>query len=396
MSDPSTEASGSRGLRRTLIVLVVLALAVAGVLYGLRAIQPVAIVEVVGGGPALDARSGSVTVAEDYSMDLKTEQPGRLLAEDFNLEPGESVREGEILARLDAKELQLQYDKSKTDYDAMVESNAVNHTDELNLAAEKKALANDRIELDQGRISQTDYDKYDLSYKLDVQNAALHRIAIRQNEADAKNALEVLQDQIGRMTIRAPFDGIVKSVTAHPGDLIDRGNAIATLMTRKMRVISSISDEDFAKIRVGQDASVEFLPYGNWIFRATVAQILPAADPQTQRHQVYLNVVLPPDKPIVPGMNGEVSITVDRHHARTVVPRRAVFSFDGDSVYVVDDGIVHRRPVQKGFVWDRGVEIVKGVNPGDAVIVEDLEDFREGERVRAQAIPSDVFSKVVK
>jgi hypothetical protein len=56
---------------------------------------------------------------------------------------------------------------------------------------------------------------------------------------------------------------------------------------------------------------------------------------------------------------------------------------------VVVDGRVELRRVKKGFVWLRGIEVLDGVAPGEQVIVEDLEKFHDGSRVRVREIPVD-------
>ncbi|MGH7994989.1 MAG: efflux RND transporter periplasmic adaptor subunit [Opitutaceae bacterium] len=393
MSGSSSKVGAGRFVRRLALGILVAALVVAGADYALRVIQPVAIVEPVVSGPAIDAKAGSVTVSEEYSMDLKSELGGRLLAKDFNLEPGNRVNAGQILAQLDATDLRLALQRSQIDFTAMEDRFKTDRTDELNLEAAKKDLANYRIELSQGRISQADYDKRELAYRLEEQGEKLDEISRTHDLAAARNGLEIQRNQIGKMTVRAPFDGVIKAVYAHPGDLIGAGTPIATLITLKKVVKGEISDEDFARIRPGQSASVIFIPYGNFIFGAKVTKILPTADPATQRHMIYLDVDIDPAK-LVPGISGEVSVVVARREARTIVPRRAVFSYDGDSVYVVRDGVVRRRSVVKGFVWAKGVEILQGLEPGEQVIVEGLEDYRDGERVRTQLVPSDVWTKV--
>ena len=178
-------------------------------------------------------------------------------------------------------------------------------------------------------------------------------------------------------TIRAPFDAVVSDVYKHPGDLVGPGESIATLITTEKVVEGKISEEDFADIRLGQKASVMFLPYGNAIFDGSVTKILPTADPETQRHIVLLDVPIAPEK-LVPGINGEVSIVVGEHEARAIVPRRALFSLDGDHVFRGHGRPGRARAGEERLRLGRGVEILDGLQPGEQVIVEDLENFHDG------------------
>jgi RND family efflux transporter MFP subunit len=195
-----------------------------------------------------------------------------------------------------------------------------------------------------------------------------------------------------KMTVTAPFDGQISEVFAHPGDLIQPESPIVSIITTTRLVEAKISEEDFANIKEGQDVTVIFLPYGEFEYKGVVKKILPVADPLTQRHLVDLEITdnnLKPEQ-LIPGITGEVSIVVGRHHANAIVPRRALLN---QSVYVVKDGVVERRKVKAGYEWLTGVEITEGLAPGEQVIVEELENFSDGQRVRTQELPSDVFAK---
>jgi RND family efflux transporter MFP subunit len=182
----------------------------------------------------------------------------------------------------------------------------------------------------------------------------------------------------------------VSEVFAHPGDLVDPGSPIMSVITTNRIVEAKISEEDFANIRVGQPASVHFIPYGAFVYNGTVSKILPTADPETQRHLVDLNITDIKPELLIPGITGEVTITVGSRQAKAIIPRRALIN---DNVYVVKDGTVELRQVTKGYIWLTGVEILSGLEPGEQVIVEDLESFRAGDTVRTEELPSDAFSK---
>jgi multidrug efflux pump subunit AcrA (membrane-fusion protein) len=135
---------------------------------------------------------------------------------------------------------------------------------------------------------------------------------------------------------------------------------------------------------------VTFLPYKDFRYNGLETKILPTADPETQRHLVDLNITdIQPEK-LIPGITGEVTIEVGRRAAKAIIPRRALLN---DSVYVVKDGRVELRPVKKGYLWLTGAEILEGLEPGEQVIVEDLDSFRDGDTVRVEVLPPDAINK---
>jgi RND family efflux transporter MFP subunit len=177
---------------------------------------------------------------------------------------------------------------------------------------------------------------------------------------------------------------VVSAVFVHPGALIDEKSSLATLITISRAVEAKVSQENFAGIALGQKAIVRFLGHENDIFDATTVKILPTAEAETQRYIVHLEVNTKGRTDLlVPGLTGEVSIVVGERDADALVPRRAVF---GSSVYVVAEGRVIRRKVELGYVSLNIVEVTKGLQTGDLVVVEDIDKFRDGDRVSAEIV----------
>jgi len=185
------------------------------------------------------------------------------------------------------------------------------------------------------------------------------------------------------MTIVAPFDGVVSKVFARPGDLISGGAPIAILISTSRTVEAKISEENFSNIAKGQRASVRFLGYGNWLYDATVTKILPTADPETQRYIVHLDVKIEPEK-LIPGITGEVSIIVGERPSPANIPRRALFN--NTKVYAVENGRVRLRTIKPGYLSNTLVEVLEGLKAGDMVIVDQLDQFRDGDRVRTELV----------
>jgi len=96
-------------------------------------------------------------------------------------------------------------------------------------------------------------------------------------------------------------------------------------------------------------------------------------------------------QPLVPGINGEMSIIVDSHKAKAVVPRRALFSHNGDAVWVVKNGAIEERHVKRGFIWASGAEITEGLDSGEQIIVDELEKFHDGDKISIKMMPSDAL-----
>jgi RND family efflux transporter MFP subunit len=170
-------------------------------------------------------------------------------------------------------------------------------------------------------------------------------------------------------------------VSANKGDLINNKQALATLITLTRIVTGKISEENFADVQVGQKARVNFLGYHDEMFDATVSRKLPTAEESTQRYLVYLDVAIAPER-LLPNLTGKVAVVVGEHAAKALVPRRAIF--DGAFVYVVDGGRVVKRKVELGYTSLTVTEVTNGLEAGDQVILDNLDQFAEGDRVRVE------------
>jgi RND family efflux transporter MFP subunit len=360
---------------KLLAAAVLLVAAGWGVAYFLR---PVAQVAIVKRQPAPNAKPGSVIVLAEREADLKSEFGGRILRS--GLRPGRAIKSGEFLVQLDTRELELDIQKTENDVDVQEKRIAVGSPLDGQIENARDDLAAKERQYKLGSMSETDYVQQQRAVKQLEQQRALQKIEDQQRLETLKNTLSSERLQLERMTLTAPFDGFVSAVYADKDDIIGANTPIAHLITASRLVEAKVSEEDFADIRVGQKASVRFLTYGDPPSNATVTKILPTADPETQRYVVYLAVDIDPGK-LVPGITGEVSITVGVHENALTVPRRAV---SGHSLYVVNGGTVELRQVELGYTSLNEVEVLSGVKEGEPVIAEQLDRYRPGDHVRVE------------
>ncbi|HEY4990214.1 MAG TPA: efflux RND transporter periplasmic adaptor subunit [Opitutaceae bacterium] len=371
-------------------VLVAIAVIVVAAVVVPRYLRPVAKVETVISGDAIDAEPGSLTVKEKYSMQMKSSVSGRVLNKDYKLEVGMPVKEGDLLVHLDTGDVEIAIEQVQAEYDAAKQRIALGSAEKYLLETAQSDFNNVERLFKMGQVSDSEYQKAHRAVETIMQRQAQEKVRDEEDLKTDENTLKARRREMEMMTITAPFDGVVSMVNAHPGDLIGSGAPIVTLITTDRVVEAKISEENFANIKEGQNATVTFLPYGEWLYHGVVTKILPTADPETQRHLVDINVTdIAPEK-LVPGITGEVTIEVGRRHAKAIIPRRAILN---ENVYVVKDGKVELRPVKKGFVWLTGAEVVSGLEPGEQVIVEDLDSFREGDSVGVQVLEPDAIGK---
>lgn len=360
------------------VVLVVLA--VAGY-FVFRNFQVTAIVKAVGRDTAVDAVTGSVTIFADGGMkELKTEAGGRVLK--ATIKPGSHFKKNDVLVQLDTAELDRDVEDAKRLYADARERVRLRREADVSLELAEKTLADAKRLKVTGTVSDEDIKRAERAKKAVELEQALLKLEEEKAEKDHKIAMDRAATQKQKMSVPALFDGTVEAANVVEGEIVNGGHHVATIFSSKRIVAAKISEEHFGRVKLGQKANVRLLTYGEQNYEAVVSELLPTAD-ESQRFTVYLDVKVDPEM-LKPRSTGEAIITVNTSPDALVVPRRALFN--GRNLFVVRDGVVELRQVEVGFVALNVVEIRKGVEQGEWVIVENIEQHRPGQRVRVKEL----------
>ena len=190
--------------------------------------------------------------------------------------------------------------------------------------------------------------------------------------------------------IRAPMEGLVTNIQTIDGELVAEGNELFTVSSRKNYLRGEVNEEDVGEVKPGMEANVQLYAYATRQFSAHVSSIQPAADPETQRYTVVLELENSPDN-LMAGMTGEMNIITGKHENVLIVPSRALLV---DQALVVKRGIVRTRTVKTGFRTLDFTEVVNGVSEGDHVVVADQDRLQPGRFVHQRMVEIPGESKV--
>ena len=215
---------------------------------------------------------------------------------------------------------------------------------------------------------------------------ASQRAAARKAVADAEAALEA-QRRLGTGTktvpVRAPFDGVVVSIGAAPGDRIPAGTAVLKLARLSgLRVLLGIEPSDSTAVRAGMPVRLSPVFDARRTVKANVAAVHGMVNPQTQLVDVVVRVG---SGDLLPGMRVRGEITLA---GRTgwAVPRSAVLRDGGGSyVFQVHDGVAQRVAVQIEGEGDTLLGIRGNLDPKLKVVVLGNYELSDGMAVREKA-----------
>jgi len=157
-----------------------------------------------------------------------------------------------------------------------------------------------------------------------------------------------------------------------------------------VRVRVGVPEAEIGRVRVGQPATVQIASLGGQSFDGRVDLVAPAADPESRTFPVRIRVPNPQHL-LRAGMIAEARIRADATVRALTLPGEAVVrdpqGITQVFVYFPEEQRASARRVEVGSVYGREVEIVSGLRPGDAVVVEGQFRLRDGSRVAARSAP---------
>jgi RND family efflux transporter MFP subunit len=396
--DDADRAAPPRRRRRAgLIVVAALVVAAAGAGWWLLRPRPaevaVAPVEQVAAGSAAGAvlnASGYVTARREATVSSKV--TGKVV--EVLIEEGMKVTEGQVLARLDdtAARAQLRLAEAQ-----LASARKAQAEIEVRIDEADKTLGRTRGLRSSGVVAQADLDAAEaadnaLKAQLEVQ---------RQDAVVAERVVAVRRQELDDTVIRAPFDGVVVSKDAQPGEMISPVSAgggftrtgIGTVVDMaSLEIEVDVNESYINRVEPGQRVEAVLDSYPDWHIPAHVITPVPTAD--RQKATVKVRVAFDQlDPRMLPDMGVKVAfLSAPAEGAagapaapRLVVPRAALRKDgDADVVFVLRGERVERRAVRRGAEAAAGVEVLAGLAAGDQVVTEGPATLADGDRVRVK------------
>jgi len=349
---------------------------------------------VVVAAPASGGVSGAVLNASGYVVarriaTVSSQVTGRIA--EVLIEEGAAVRKDQLLARLDAATSRAEVGLARRQLEAA----------DANLAEVQARLAEARRTLqrtvtlrERGLVAEGALD----AARAETQALEARLAASQAQRRVAQSGIQLRERDLADHEIRAPFDGVVISKDAQPGEMISPVSAgggftrtgIATIVDMDSREIEVDVNEAFLnRVVDGQPVEATLDAYPDWRIPASVIRIVPTADrtKATVRVRIGFQAL---DPRILPDMGIKVRFLDPARGAaeaatapRLRVPAAALQREGADAwVWVVEDGRAARREVRIGAERDGNVEIQSGLKAGETIVSPRVEGLKAGGRVR--------------
>lgn len=288
--------------------------------------------------------TGSLRAEE--GVELQAETNGKVVS--INFTEGARVRKGDLLLKLNDSELRATLQRA---------------THRLELAQIKESRLAKLFETNS--VNRQDYD------------VAASELSVQRAE------VALVEAQIAKLEIRAPFDGVVGLRFVSEGAFVNATTRVATLQRLdNLKIDFSVPEKYAGRIRIG--APITFaVAGGEHRSRGEIYAYDPRIDVLTRT--VLIRALCPnPEGRLLPGAFANVEVVLDQMNDALLVPAVAVVpGLSEKNVFVIEDGKAVRRSVETGLRTESMVQVISGLKAGDVVITSGLQQIRAGQAVRA-------------
>lgn len=273
--------------------------------------------------------SGSIEANEQ--VQISSEVSG--IADKIYFTEGASVKQGQVLVHINDVELRAQAVEAKT---------------RQNLAAENERRA--KLLLQKEAISQEEYDIASADFKT------------------AQAQTQLINAQIGKASIRAPFSGVIGLRNISPGTYVTPTTLITTLVnSSRVKITFSVPEKYAAQVK--NNSKIKFTVAGDATeYTATVYALEPAVDVATRTLRVRA-IADNAKGNLLPGTFANVKLQLSKAEDAYLVPTEAIVPVqDGKKVFISEKGMAKEVKIQTGTRTDANIQVIDGLKPGDTVI----------------------------
>lgn len=197
----------------------------------------------------------------------------------------------------------------------------------------------------------------------------------------AANKLALRRKEIGDARVLAPFDATLSWVNDRIGSGVEKGSQLAVLSDLgRYKVTAEISDNFISQFNVGNRVEVRI---GNTELKGTVSNIVPSVS----NSKISFTVFLDEDSgnSLRPGLKADVYVVTSIKENVLKIANRAYYSGPGEyDLWVIDGDKAEKRTVVLGESSSFEVEVLEGLNPGDRVIVSNMNAYKTKERMKVR------------
>jgi membrane fusion protein (multidrug efflux system) len=270
----------------------------------------------------------------------------------LNVEEGDTVKAGQVLARLDPDRPKLEVQRAE----AMLRKLEADLERSKNLF-DRKLIAADL------------YEK------------------LRFDVATQRATYDMVRLELSYTQIDAPIDGVVAQRMVKLGNLIQLNTTLFRIVdARELEAVLNVPERELATLRQGLAVTMEVDALPGKPFVGVIDRVSPVVDAGSGTFRV--TCAFESDGVLKPGMFGRIGVIYDQREDALTIPRTALLEDAGESaVFAVRDGAAVRVPIELGYINGELAEVRGGLNEGDSVVTAGKVTLRDGIKVEVLNAP---------
>lgn len=219
-----------------------------------------------------------------------------------------------------------------------------------------------------------------------VSDASPEYAQLNSQLEQAKKELEYAEKLFLGVPVISPLSGTITQKFIEAGSAVSAKQNLFTIVDFNSLIIkTSVSEDLFSKIKLGDKLKVKFNSFPEKEFAARVTLKYQQIDPVTRNFPVELKLTNG-SKDITPGMMAELELITDKKE-KTITVLNDVFIVnqkDEKIVYVIKDTVAHQRIVTTGISNEKFTEVISGLSLGEKIVVMGQELLKDGIKVMVQ------------
>ncbi len=303
--------------------------------------------------------NGEIQAAEEIGIPASVSG----VVEAVHFKEGDSVDESTVLVEIDVDRYRLGGDRAQAEFDRAKAQSDLAET-----------VYKSRLQLyEEGRKQKKDWvtDEQLATWRVDLEKA-------KAEQDRAKADLELARRDHRNSRVRPPIKGLINQKRVSKGEFVKPETVVAMILNvGTLHVRFTLTQLEASRLQPGQEIAFEVSSAPGRPFKARLFYMSQKADPGTRSVECKAEV-LERSELFRAGYYADVKISTPMRSG-IVVPERAVLSTErGFAVFVSREDKAARRPVELGLRVDGMVEILKGLTPGEKVVVDGAAALREG------------------
>jgi multidrug efflux pump subunit AcrA (membrane-fusion protein) len=320
----------------------------------------------------------------------------------FYINRGDHVRQGQLLAQLEDRDLTAaaleakgQFDQAEANYrsiaaaslpDEIMKSQGEVQAGKEALDAAQKVYESRKKLYEEGALPRKQLDEASVAL---VQARSTYEVAVRHRESlqkigkeeqiktaqaqveAARGHWQAAQAQVEYAKIISPLNGVVTDRPLYPGETANSGSPLLTVMdVSRIIARANVSVNELRHIKVGNNAVMKVLD-ANEEFQGKVTVVSPALDPNSTTAEVWVLMPNQGDR-LKPGTTVQISIQAETIQEAVVIPAVALLPTSegaGNRVFVIGPGSrAQEKTIDIGIREGDQVQVLKGLQPGAQVV----------------------------